>query len=106
MNNINEFISKSFAYIRNSFNRKMRDEFDFCDVYPYIAIDCKEYDNVEIFDNSTYDCIGKLYETNDKLQYRHLTRLLNTNFMPDDLFVTLHYSLYNRPTDGETAKKH
>lgn len=63
MNNINEFISKSFAYIRNSFNRKMRDEFDFCDVYPYIAIDCKEYDNVEIFDNSTYDCIGKLYET-------------------------------------------
>ena len=51
MNNINEFISKSFAYIRNSFNRKMRDEFDFCDVYPYIAIDCKEYDNVEIIHN-------------------------------------------------------
>lgn len=63
MNNINEFISKSFAYIRNSFNRNMRDEFDFCDVYPYIVIDCKEYDDVEACDNSTYDYIGKLYET-------------------------------------------
>lgn len=42
---------------------------------------------------------------NDKLQYRHLTRLLNANFMPDDLFITLHYSLYNRPTDSVTAKK-
>ncbi|MEE1074732.1 MAG: hypothetical protein U0K93_04570 [Acutalibacteraceae bacterium] len=41
---------------------------------------------------------------NDKMQYRHLTRLLNTNFMPDDLFITLHYSLHKRPLP-EDAKK-
>lgn len=62
MNNINEFIDKSFAYIRNSFNRKTGNKFDFLDVYPYIMIDYEKYEGFDICDNSTYDYIGKLYE--------------------------------------------
>lgn len=63
MNNINEFYRKSFAYIRNSFNKKIGDKFDFLDVYPYIVVDTdQKCDAINIYDNSTYDYIGKLYE--------------------------------------------
>ena len=63
MNNINEFIEKSFVYIRNSFNKKIEDRFDLLDVYPYIVIDNnREYDDLNVCDDSTYDYIGKLYE--------------------------------------------
>lgn len=62
MNNINEFIRKSYAYIRNSFNKKTGNRFDFLDVYPYIVIDNQEYDDFNDYNNSDYDYIGKLYE--------------------------------------------
>lgn len=62
MNNINEFIRKSYVYIRNSFNKKTGNRFDFLDVYPYIVIDNQEYDDFNVYNNSDYDYIGKLYE--------------------------------------------
>lgn len=34
-----------------------------------------------------------------------LTQILNENFKPDDLFITLHYEKDNRPDDLETARK-
>lgn len=42
---------------------------------------------------------------NDKIQYRNLTRLLNANFKPDDIFITLHYSRYKRPLPEEAKKQ-
>lgn len=63
MNDINKFINKSFLYIRNSFNKSLENKFDFLEVYPYIVIDCKEYNEIENCDSSTYDHIGKLYES-------------------------------------------
>lgn len=63
MKTINGFVSKSFAYIRNSFNKKMGNKFDFLDVYPYIVINCEEYNDFDVYDSSTYDYIGKLYES-------------------------------------------
>ncbi len=41
---------------------------------------------------------------NDELAIRRLTRILNENFGPDDLFVTLHYELHNRPATLSAAK--
>ncbi|MBE6728091.1 MAG: hypothetical protein E7562_05545 [Ruminococcaceae bacterium] len=40
---------------------------------------------------------------NEKMQVHKLTRLINANFIPDDLFITLHYNRQDRPTP-ETAK--
>lgn len=42
---------------------------------------------------------------NDKMQYRNLTRLLNANFKPDDIFITLHYSRDKRPLPEEAKKQ-
>ena len=42
---------------------------------------------------------------NNELAIRKLTEIINENYEPDDLWVTLHYELHNRPTDIETAKK-
>ncbi len=63
MNNINEFVNKSFEYIRRSFNKTIDNEYDFSDIYPYIVIDFEESDVFDICDISTYDYIGKLYES-------------------------------------------
>lgn len=40
---------------------------------------------------------------NEELAIRKLTRLINTNFIPEDWFVTLHYENHNRPSDYEKA---
>lgn len=63
MNNINEFINKSVAYIRKSFNEKIGNQYDFLDVYPYMDIDCEQFDDsFDICIQSTYDYVGQLYE--------------------------------------------
>lgn len=41
---------------------------------------------------------------NEKMQVRKLTRLINTNFVNNDFFLTLHYTKADRPKP-ETAKK-
>lgn len=64
INNINEFINKSVAYIRKSFNEKFGNQYDFLDVYPYMDIDCEQFDDsFDICIQSTYDYVGQLYET-------------------------------------------
>lgn len=40
---------------------------------------------------------------NEELAIRKLTRLVNTNFIPEDWFVTFHYENHNRPKDYEKA---
>ena len=41
---------------------------------------------------------------NEELAIRKLTRLINTNFIPEDWFVTLHYENHNRPKGYKEAK--
>ena len=40
---------------------------------------------------------------NDELATRKLTRIINTNFEPEDWFITLHYERQNRPKDYKSA---
>lgn len=40
---------------------------------------------------------------NEELAIRKLTRLINTNFAPDDWLVTFHYESHNRPESYEKA---
>ncbi len=42
---------------------------------------------------------------NTKLKGRSLTHLLNTNFRPGDIFMTLHYSRDKRPTPTDAKKQ-
>ena len=41
---------------------------------------------------------------NEEQAIRKLTRLINANFNPDDLFITLHYENHNRPKTLEDAE--
>lgn len=41
---------------------------------------------------------------NEELATRKLTRIINTNFVPDDWFVTFHYENHNRPQGYKEAK--
>lgn len=46
-----------------------------------------------------------MQEYNEELAIRKLTRTLNTNFIPDDWFVTFHYERENRPESYDKAYK-
>lgn len=63
MNDINKFVNKSIAYIKKSFSERTGNQYDILDVYPYIDVECDQYDNFDVDIQSTYDYVGHLYET-------------------------------------------